>query len=216
MPAARNLTDAKGVRAFIYDVPRHNPDLIYVGLNDRDAAWHDLYKVKISTGERKLLRKNTDQIAGWVFDHAGKLRLATRTADNGDTEILRVTDAGFEQVYRCTVFETLRPASVPYGQRACLHGDEPREPDLTRLVLFDPETKQEELVESDPAEPGGLRRRMFSEKTDELVGTIYVDERHADLFPGQGFEADYKLIKSKLPGQRDRRSPAPPPTTVSG
>ena len=59
MPKARNLTDAKGARAVIYDVPRHNPDLIYVGLNDRDAAWHDLYEVKISTGERKLLQART-------------------------------------------------------------------------------------------------------------------------------------------------------------
>src|SRR5436309_2397421 len=32
VPGARNLTDAKGARAFIYDVPRHDPDLIYVGL----------------------------------------------------------------------------------------------------------------------------------------------------------------------------------------
>lgn len=52
MPAARNLTDAKGVRAFIYAVPETEPDAIYVGLNDRDKAWHDLYKVKLSTGER--------------------------------------------------------------------------------------------------------------------------------------------------------------------
>src|SRR5690349_14330015 len=50
VPAARNLTDAKGVRAEIYAVPRTDPDAIYVGLNDRDNAWHDLYKVKSSTG----------------------------------------------------------------------------------------------------------------------------------------------------------------------
>jgi hypothetical protein len=50
VPAARNLTDAKGVNAQIYALPRTDPDAIYVGLNDRDQAWHDLYKVKISTG----------------------------------------------------------------------------------------------------------------------------------------------------------------------
>jgi len=58
-PPARNLTDAKGARAMIYAVPKADPDTIFVGLNDRDAAWHDLYKVKISTGERTLVRKNT-------------------------------------------------------------------------------------------------------------------------------------------------------------
>src|SRR5713226_754057 len=36
VPGARNLTDVKGVRAEIFDVPRTEPDAIYVGLNDRD------------------------------------------------------------------------------------------------------------------------------------------------------------------------------------
>ena len=46
VPATRNLTDMKKVRAIIYDVPRTDPDAIYVGLNNRDARWHDLYKLK--------------------------------------------------------------------------------------------------------------------------------------------------------------------------
>ena len=61
VPTARNLTDAKGARAFIYAVPKTDPDLLFVGLNDREPAWHDLYQVRISTGERTLLRKNTEQ-----------------------------------------------------------------------------------------------------------------------------------------------------------
>src|ERR1700752_288108 len=62
VPAARNLSDVKGVRAIIYSVPRSEPDAIYVGINDRDAAWHDLYKVKNSSGERNILRQNKEQI----------------------------------------------------------------------------------------------------------------------------------------------------------
>src|SRR2546421_7120801 len=34
VPAARNLTDLKGVRAEIVGVPRDEPDLLYVALND--------------------------------------------------------------------------------------------------------------------------------------------------------------------------------------
>ena len=74
MPAARNLTDVKGIRAAIYAVPRTEPDAIYVGLNDRDAAWHDLYKVKISTGDRTLVRKNTERITAYFFDLKDQLR----------------------------------------------------------------------------------------------------------------------------------------------
>ena len=55
----------------LYAVPSSEPDIIYVGLNDRDKAWHDLYEVRISTGERTLLRQNTDRITGWIFDQQG-------------------------------------------------------------------------------------------------------------------------------------------------
>src|SRR5258705_10354499 len=49
VPTPRNLTAARGVRALIYSVPKNDPDIMYVGINDRDPSWHDLYKVRIST-----------------------------------------------------------------------------------------------------------------------------------------------------------------------
>ena len=94
VPAARNLTDAKGVRAIIQNVPRSEPDFIYVGINERDKAWHDIYKVKISTGEKSLVAQNNDRYQGLIFDNADKPRLAIRSAQNGDTEILRLEDGG--------------------------------------------------------------------------------------------------------------------------
>src|SRR5438128_8438208 len=151
VPAARNLTDLKGVRAEIVEVPRDEPDVLYVGLNDRDKAWHDLYKVKISNGERTLLRQNTDRITGWVFDLKGELRMATRVTDNGDTEVLRVDDKGFTKVYSCNVFEACGPIRFHKdGQRVYFETNKGPELNLTRLELFDPATGKEELVESDP------------------------------------------------------------------
>jgi dipeptidyl aminopeptidase/acylaminoacyl peptidase len=200
VPAARNLTDAKGARAVIYDVPRHNADLVHVGLNDRDPAWHDLYQVRISTGERTLLRKNTERIAGWIFDRAGKLRLALRTAANGDNEVLRVTDTGFEQVHGCSVFETCGPLQFHPGNTRVYMTTNRGEPDLERLVLFDPESKKEELVESDPENQVDFGQALFSEKTDELVGTVYVGDTLRVYFRDKEYEADYKRITEKLPG----------------
>ena len=76
--AARDLTPVDGVRAQIYSVPKNAPDVIIVGLNDRDPSFHDVYKVDIATGERVLLRENDDGVGGWIFDLDGKLRLAYR------------------------------------------------------------------------------------------------------------------------------------------
>ena len=201
VPPSRNLTDAKGARAFIYDVPKKDPDTLYVGLNDRDPAWHDLYKVTISTGKRELLRENTDRISGWIFDLEGRLRLAQRIADNGDTEILKVEPEGFKTVYTCSVFETCNPDRFHRDGKRVYMETNKGDVDLTRLVLFDPETGRDELVESDPQGRVDFGGAIFAEATDELVGTSYEDERTRVYFRDQDWEADYKLLQAKFPGK---------------
>jgi dipeptidyl aminopeptidase/acylaminoacyl peptidase len=201
VPAPRNLTAAKGVRAFIYSVPRTKPDVIFVGLNDRDPAWHDLYQVSIATGERTLLRKNTDRISSWVFDETGTLRLAGRTAANGDTEILRVDASGFTPVYSCSVFETCRPVRFHKdGTRAYLVTNK-GDADLIRLTLFDPASGKEEVVESDPSNKVDLGQAIFSDLTGELVATVYDDERVRFHFRDKAYEADYRAVQKQLPGR---------------
>ncbi|HEX9309806.1 MAG TPA: S9 family peptidase [Gemmatimonadaceae bacterium] len=201
IPTARNLTAAKGVRAAIYEVPRVDPDIMYVGLNDRDKAWHDLYRVHISTGQRELLHKNTERIVGWVFDNAGKQRLAVRTTDKGDTEILRVDPSGLTLVYSCGVFETCNPVRFNKDNSKVYIETNKGAPDLTRLVLFDPATKTEQLVESDPLNRVDFGSAIFSDVTNDLVATTYVDDRTRVYFKDPAWEKDYKLIKSRLPNK---------------
>ena len=202
VPAARNLTDVKGVRAEIFAVPRTEPDAIFVGINDRDKAWHDLYKVKISTGERTLVRKNTERIVGWTFDLKDQLRLATRVADNGDTEVLRVDDKGFTKVYSCNVFEGCGPVRYHKdGQRVYFETNKGSGVDLLKLELFDPATGKEELVESDPLNRVDFGNASFSEVSEELIATSYADEHERIYFKDKSYEADFKLLQKQLPGK---------------
>ncbi len=200
VPVARNLTDAKGARAFIYDLPRKAPDTIYVGLNDRDAAWHDLYKVTISTGRRELVRRNDDRIAAWMFDLEGQLRLALRTTDRGDTEVLRVGPDGFKTVYTCNVFETCGPERFHRDGRRVYLQTNKGDPDLVRLVLFNPDTLEEELVEADPLNRVDFGGGVFTESTEELVATRYEDDRVRVYFRNPAWEADYKFLQARFPG----------------
>ncbi len=201
VPAARNLTDVKGVRAFIYAVPRTEPDAIYVGLNDRDPAWHDLYKIKISTGEKTLVRKNTERITGWVFDLKDNLRMASRAAANGDTEVLRVDDNVFTKVYSCNVFESCGPVRYHKDGKRVYFLTNKGDIDLIRLELFDPATGKEEMVESDPMNRVDFGNASFSEVTDDLVATSYDDERERIYWKDKVFEADYQWLQKKLPGR---------------
>ncbi len=190
------------MRAAIYSVPRSEPDTIYVGLNDRDAAWHDLYKVKISTGDRTLLRKNTERITAYYFDLKDQLRLATRAAENGDTEVLRVDADKFTKVYSCTVFESCGPVRFHKdGERVYFQTNKGSGIDLVQLVLWNPATGKEELVESDPLKNVDFGNAIFSEVSDELIATTYDDERQRIYWKDKAFEADYKNLQKQLPGK---------------
>jgi len=203
-PPSRDLTGLKGVRVYLYSLPKVDPDVAYIGLNDRDKAWHDLYKLTISTGEKSLVRKNTDRITGWEFDLAGKLRLATRTPENGDTEILRVDSDKFTKIYSCNVFESCGPIRFQKdGKRVYIETNKGM--DLISLALLDPETGSAEVLESDPLKKVDFGNAAFSEATDQLILTAYEDDK--DLrryFKDKGFEADYKWLASKLLGMEFR------------
>jgi dipeptidyl aminopeptidase/acylaminoacyl peptidase len=206
-PASRDLTGLKGVRVQIFDVPKTDPDSVYIGLNDRDKAWHDLYKLRLSTGEKTLVRKNTDRITSWDFDLQGKLRLAERSAENGDTEILRVDPDKFTQIYSCSVFEACGTGRFQKdGKRVYMETNKGAGVDLTSLMLMDPETGKTELVESDPLKRVDFGGAVFSEATDELAITFYQDDRIRRYFKDKGFEADFKWLREKLPGKEISRS----------
>ena len=198
VPAARNLTDAKGARAMIYATPKSQPDTLYVGLNDRDAAWHDLYKVTISTGKRELLRKNTDRMSAWIFDNEGALRLASRTTDAGDTEILRVDPDALSVIYSCTVMEGCAPVHFDKDNKQVYLETSKGDQDLSRLALLDPATGKETLVESDP-----LGKVDFGER--DLLGQDRHAHRH-QLQRREGARATSRTRRSAPTTSCSRRS----------
>jgi dipeptidyl aminopeptidase/acylaminoacyl peptidase len=201
-PASRDLTGLKGVRVELVDVPKNDPDVVYIGLNDRDKSWHDLYKLKISTGEKTLMRKNTERIEGWQFDLQGNLRLATRSAENGDTEILRVDSDKFTKIYSCNVFETCNVIRFQKdGKHAYMETNKGADLNLTALALLDPENGKTEIVESDPLKKVDFGGAFFNEATDELAFTLYVEDKPRYYFKDKGFGADFKWLDGKFPGK---------------
>lgn len=202
VPAARNLTEGKKVRAFIYAVPESDPDAIYVGLNERDQAWHDLYKVKISTGEKTLVTENKDRLTGFIFDNADKMRLAMRSLPNGSTEILSLDGGASKVVYSCGIFETCAPVRFHKDNKRVYMQTSKGDRNLTQLVLFDPATQKEELVEEDPKKRVDFGGAIFSEVSKELVGTVYQDAKTEIYWKDKTFKADYDNLKKKL-GSRE-------------
>ena len=199
VPPTRALTDLKGVRAEIFSVPRAKPDILYIGLNDRDPRWHDLYELHLSSGEKTLLRKNTGNIAAWIFDNEGTLSLAERTNAAGGTEILRVDAAGFRPVYACTVLETCGVSGFDAAGKAYLATNK-GSLDLIELDLLNPATGAAVKLDGDPQKRVDLRDEKISEVDHRLLFTDYEDDTVRRYFKDKAFEKDYRWLESALEG----------------
>jgi dipeptidyl aminopeptidase/acylaminoacyl peptidase len=200
--SARNLTNVKGVRSIVYTTPAATPGTVYVGMNDRDPAWHDLYAIDIATGERSLVRINDLRATYWNFDLRGKLRLAQRSTESGDIEILRLEDNGsYSTIYSCTVFETCNPWQFQEdGRHFYMRSNRGSDVDLSRLILVDVQTGKETLVEADPEQKFDLERAVFVPRTGELTATVYVDDSGTRyVWRDAAQKKSFATLQSKLP-----------------
>ena len=199
VPPARNVTDYENTRALIYAVPERTPREILVGLNDRDPQWHDVYRVDLETGERTLLLQNEDNLSGFSFDRAGTLRLATRTAEDGGTEVLRVDDDSLTTIYTCTVEETCYPVRFQKDGEQVYMVTNKGDRDLTALILFNPDTQEETFVEDDPEGEVDFGGAEFSDVTDELMATYYLGDRLRIYPKDEQMEQDLTFLRQELP-----------------
>ncbi len=199
VPEARDLTPIEGVRVYFYSFPEKTPDIIYIGLNDRDERYHDVYRVRISTGERELVWENTQEMSGFEFDLEGNLRMATRETEDGGTEFFRVEGEDLISVYTVTNEEEAYIIRFQKdGKRAYMVTNKGEDKDLTELVLFDPKTGETEYVESDPEKEVDFGSAMFSNETEELIGTTYTGDRLRIYWKDKKFEKAYKKLKKEL------------------
>jgi dipeptidyl aminopeptidase/acylaminoacyl peptidase len=200
VPPTRALTSLKGVRTEIFAAPKAKPDILYIGLNDRDARWHDLYELHISSGEKQLLRKNTEQIGGWQFDDAGDLRLAVRTSSAGDTEFLRVDADGFKQIYGCGVLENCDPADFDATNKNVYISTNKGSLDLSELELLDLATGNAVKVESDPDGRVDLANVELSKVDHRILFTEYAGDKLRRYVRDLPFDRDYRWLQTQLPG----------------
>ncbi|MBW2700075.1 MAG: S9 family peptidase [Deltaproteobacteria bacterium] len=202
VPAALDLTPFKAVRARIYSVPKNKPNEIIVGLNDRDPSLHDVYRVDIHSGERKIILKNTENMIYYIFDLEGEMRLAGRQTEEGGWEVLRFENDAFVPLYSCSFEETCQPLQFHKdGKRCYFISNKGADVDLTQLLLLDPKTGKTELVDKDPLEQVDFGGALFDEATDEIMATFYQGERMRIYPKDEATKQDFNWLKNKFPGQ---------------
>jgi len=201
IPPSRNLTPMEKVTAQIQHVSQRDPDLVWIGLNDRDEAWHDLYQLRLSTGELTLVYENTDRITGYDFDWDDRLRLLSRTDPDGNTVILRMDDDQLVPIYETLVTEGASIASWDEQNQNIYLVTNKGELNLSTLFLMNPETGEKSLLESDPEGRVDFGSIRVDRNTRKVISTSYTDDRTRHYWRDKTWEENYNFLRSRFPGR---------------
>jgi hypothetical protein len=86
-----DLTPFGSVNSKVYPLSPDNPNHVVVALNDRDPAWHDVWRIDVGTGERNIIYKNDGAFGSFLVDWQGRLRLGSRMSfDRGGAGMVKI------------------------------------------------------------------------------------------------------------------------------
>jgi dipeptidyl aminopeptidase/acylaminoacyl peptidase len=198
VPEALNLTPCEGTRTFVMSLPKKIKNNVFVGINDRDKAWHDYYSIDLETGERTLIHENREKLSGLYFDTEGNAVMASRSLPDGGNEILQISEKGLERIFYSSLEESIVPVKFREDGKVYFVSNV-GDVDLAGLYLYDPHTRELEFVESDPQNKVDIENASFSVKTDKLIATVYKGDKTRIYWKDEEFEKDYLFLKEKFP-----------------
>ncbi len=202
MPPAQNLTPMEGVRVQIEAVSRKNPNIIWVGINKRDHAWHDLYELDITTGKLTLLYENKHRITGWSFDWDENPRLAYRTNEEGFSEILRIDSTiEFTKIYETNLQEKAYVEGWTADNSQFYLVSNKGGVNFSTLYKMNPETKELEKVESDPQNKVDFGKLFLDQNDREIIYTSYFYHKRERNWKKKDWEEMYAYLKKEFEGR---------------
>src|SRR5262249_38709923 len=79
----RDLTPYSDVRAELTALDRDYPNQVLVGLNRQDPRVHDVYRIRLNSGDTELDTKNPGDVVGWETDPQFRVRGAQAATPDG-------------------------------------------------------------------------------------------------------------------------------------
>ncbi|MEI2432638.1 S9 family peptidase [Lysobacter yananisis] len=195
--AARDLTPYPKTRASLVRLAHRHPDRILVGMNDRDPKWHDLYEVDLGSGQRKLALQNNDRLAGYLADGDLNVGRATRSREDGGSELLAGDGKGGWKVVDTVPFEDSQTTEYEgYSDDGqLLYLTDSRGRDTAALYAIDAAGKKSLLLEDARADVGARLTDPVSDRV-QAASVYYLRQQWKPLDPAIG--KDLQWLQDKL------------------
>ena len=194
------LTPFDEVRVQIIDDLEDNEEEMIIGLNRRDQRIFDAYRININTGDMKMIAENPGNIAGWMTDNEGQLRIAI-TSDGVNTSLLyrEKESEPFRPVLTTSFRETLAPLFFSFDNQH-IYASSNLGRDKQAIVKYDPATATElEILYQHPEVD--VANLLRSKKRQIITGVMFItDKRHYHFFDEERKQLQ-KELQEKLTGE---------------
>ena len=195
-----SFTDFDGVKAQIIDDLPDQKDFIIIGLNKRNKQVFDPYRLNLKSGKISILAENPGNIQGWMFDHEGKLRIATAIVDGVNTSLLYrdTEEEEFKTIVTTNFKEGFSPQFFTFDNKNII-GTSNLGRDKSVVVELDPSTGKEvkELYGNEDYDVGGV---AYSRKRKVITAAYYNSWKSERHFFDQQSKALFEKVQNHLPG----------------
>ncbi len=135
----------------IQEVSYKFPDEILIGLNTRNAQFHDIYKINILNGEMNMIQQN-DQFLGFQTDDNYNIRYAMKMTPDGGNELF-VPDGsgGWKSFDKIPMEDMLTTAPITFDKTGrILYMIDSRGRNTAALVSQNLETGEKKVIYENP------------------------------------------------------------------
>ncbi len=146
-PNSGKQNEKKKIRVRIQQVSHKFPEHILIGVNDRIPQLHDVYKINILTGKKKLIQKNNGFL-GYLSDDNYNIRLGVKFSRKAELIVEKQNGkAEWESFFKIGPQDTLTTSPVGFdasGEKVYMIDSRGR--NTSALVLFDLKTKKSKVL----------------------------------------------------------------------
>lgn len=198
------LTPEKGVRAGTMDRLHNIPGMetkVMIQMNQRNPQVFDPYLCDIATGELKPLYNNSkENFEGWVTDHAGVIRMATKTEGTDNVLYYRANEKEpFKEYMRTGFKDTWAPLMFTFDNNNLIVSHNLNGRDKTAVVEWDLAAKKEtKLIHED--KDNDVSDVDYSRKRKVLTMVTWTGAKDQRKFLDDQTKALYDKLAPKFEG----------------
>jgi len=196
-----DLTPHEGVQARVTEVSHRHPQEILVGLNNRDARWHDIHRINILTGDSELVYENKDEYAGFITEDDMKIHFALKMTKDGGSEIYQnVGDLSWTLLTKIPAEDamTTNPIGLDESGKNLLLIDS-RGRNTAALTALNLETGDKRVLAQDPR--ADISGAMVQPKTNKIQAVHSTYERRKWQILDESIKDDMAALKKVADGE---------------